>query len=71
MRWVVLFLVTTIGCGALGFGVASPIAASIGQFLFGLSLILLLVALLVCAIKRGGPARYPLESVHSEEKRPA
>lgn len=66
MRWIVLFLVSTVGCGTLGFGAASPIVASIGQMLFALSLILLLVALMVCAIKRGGPARIP-----GEEKRPA
>ena len=73
MRWVVLFLVTTVGSGALGFGTASPIVASIGQVLFGLSLILLLVALIVCAIRRGGPARIPLHAMHlhDEEKRPA
>lgn len=71
MRWVILFLVTTIGCGALGFGAASPIAASVGQFLFGLSLILLLVALMVCAIKRGGPARIHSARIPDEEERPA
>lgn len=71
MRWVILFLVTTIACGSIGFGAASPIVASIGQSLFGLSLILLLVALIVCAIKRGGPARIPLHAIHGDEKRPA
>ena len=57
MRWVILFLITTIGTGALGFGASSPIAGSIGQLLFGVSLIMLLVALLVCALQKGGPAR--------------
>jgi len=57
MRWVILFLVTTVGFGALGFGAASPVAGSIGQLLFGLSLIFLLVALIVCAMQKGGPAR--------------
>lgn len=57
MRWVILFLVTTIGTGLLGFGAPSPIAGSIGQLLFGISLIMLLLALLVCALQKGGPAR--------------
>lgn len=57
MRWVVLFLVTTVASGALGFGASSPITGSIGQVLFGISLIMLLVALLVCALQKGGPAR--------------
>lgn len=57
MRWVILFLIATIGSGVLGFGAASPIAGSIGQLLFGLSLIMLLVALMVCALQKGGPAR--------------
>ena len=57
MRWVILFLVATIGSGILGFGASSPIAGSIGQLLFGLSLIMLLVALIVCAMQKGGPAR--------------
>jgi uncharacterized membrane protein YtjA (UPF0391 family) len=57
MRWVILFLVTTIGSGALGFGATSPIAGSIGQLMFAISLIMLLVALMVCALHKGGPAR--------------
>lgn len=57
MRWVILFLVATLGFGILGFGASSPIAGSIGQLLFGISLIALLVALLVCALQKGGPAR--------------
>ncbi|WP_162917501.1 DUF1328 domain-containing protein [Dongia deserti] len=57
MRWVVLFLITTVSSGALGFGASSPIASSIGQLLFGISLIMLLVALIVCAMQKGGPAR--------------
>lgn len=57
MRWIVLLLIATIGTGALGFGAASPIAGSIGQLLFGISLILLLVALMVRALQKGGPAR--------------
>ncbi len=57
MRWVFLFLITTIGTGVLGFGTSSPTAGSVGQLLFGLSLIMLLVALLVCALQKGGPAR--------------
>jgi uncharacterized membrane protein YtjA (UPF0391 family) len=57
MRWVILFLITTISTGALGFGASSPTAGSIGQLLFGISLIMLLVALVVCALQRGGPAR--------------
>jgi uncharacterized membrane protein YtjA (UPF0391 family) len=57
MRWVVLLFITTISAGALGFGASSPIAASIGQLLFGIFLIMLLVALLVCALQKGGPAR--------------
>lgn len=57
MRWVILFLITTVGSGALGFGASSPTAGSIGQLLFGVSLIMLLVALIVCALQRGGPAR--------------
>jgi uncharacterized membrane protein YtjA (UPF0391 family) len=57
MRWVILFLIATIGSGVLGFGAASPIAGSIGQLLFGFSLIMLLVALMVCALQKGGPAR--------------
>jgi uncharacterized membrane protein YtjA (UPF0391 family) len=57
MRWVILFLIATIGSGVLGFGAASPIAGSIGQLLFGISLIMLLVALMVCALQKGGPAR--------------
>lgn len=57
MRWVILFLITTIGSGALGFGTTSPVAGSIGQLLFGISLIMLLVALMVCALHKGGPAR--------------
>jgi uncharacterized membrane protein YtjA (UPF0391 family) len=58
MRWVVLSLIATVGSSALGFGAPWPMAASLGQLLFGLSLIMLLVALLVCALQRGGPARY-------------
>ena len=57
MRWVILFLIATIGSGVLGFGATSPIAASIGQLLFGICLIMLLVALMVCALHKGGPAR--------------
>lgn len=57
MRWVILFLITTIGSGGLGFGASSPTAGSIGQLLFGVSLIMLLVALIVCALQKGGPAR--------------
>ena len=57
MRWVMLFLITTISSGVLGFGAASPVAHSVGQLLFGISLIMLLVALLVCAMQKGGPAR--------------
>jgi len=57
MRWVVLFLIATVCMGMLGFGAASPVVASIGQLLFGLSLIMLLVALIVCAMQKGGPAR--------------
>jgi uncharacterized membrane protein YtjA (UPF0391 family) len=57
MRWVILFLIATVGSGALGFGTASPIAGSIGQFLFGICLIMFLVALMVCAMQKGGPAR--------------
>jgi uncharacterized membrane protein YtjA (UPF0391 family) len=57
MRWVILFLITTICSGILGFGATSPIAASVGQLLFGISLIMLLVALMVCALQKGGPAR--------------
>jgi uncharacterized membrane protein YtjA (UPF0391 family) len=57
MRWVILFLIITIGSGALGFGATSPVLGSIGQLLFGTSLILLLIALLVCALQKGGPAR--------------
>ena len=57
MRWVILFLVSTIGFGVLGFGASSPTAGSVGQLLFGVSLIMLLVALMVSAIQKGGPAR--------------
>jgi uncharacterized membrane protein YtjA (UPF0391 family) len=57
MRWVILSLVAMIGSGLLGFGATSPIAGSIGQALFGISLIMLLVALMVCAMQKGGPAR--------------
>jgi uncharacterized membrane protein YtjA (UPF0391 family) len=57
MRWVIVSLVTTIGSGILGFGASSPAAGSIGQLLFGISLIMLLVALIVCAMQKGGPAR--------------
>jgi len=57
MRWVIVFLIATIGFGTLGFGATSPIAGSIGQLLFGISLIMLLVALIVCALQKGGPAR--------------
>ena len=57
MRWIALFLGMTIGSGLLGFGAASPVAGSVGQLLFGVSLIMLLVALIVCALQRGGPAR--------------
>ena len=57
MRWVILFLVATIGSGILGFGASSPVAGSIGQLLFGISIIMLLVALMVCALQKGGPAR--------------
>lgn len=57
MRWVALLFVTTIASGALGFGATSPTAGSIGQLLFGISLVLLLVALMVCALQKGGPAR--------------
>ena len=56
MRWVIVFLIATIGSGVLGFGAASPIAGSIGQFLFGISLIMFLVAqrYLVSGLTRGG-----------------
>lgn len=57
MRWVALLLIATIGSGVLGFGATSPTAASIGQLLFGICLILFLVALMVCAMQKGGPAR--------------
>jgi uncharacterized membrane protein YtjA (UPF0391 family) len=57
MRWVMLFLITTISSGALGFAAPSPVAGSIGQLLFGISLIMLLVALLILAMQKGGPAR--------------
>lgn len=57
MRWVTLFLVVTIACGVFGFGAFSPVAGAIGQLLFGLFLIITLVALMVCALQKGGPAR--------------
>ena len=58
MRWVIiLFLIATIGSGVLGFGAASPIVGSIGQLLFGICLIIFLVALMVRAMQKGGPAR--------------
>jgi len=57
MRWVILFLVVTVVCGVLGFGGASPVAVAVGQLLFALSLIAFLVALMVCALQKGGPAR--------------
>jgi uncharacterized membrane protein YtjA (UPF0391 family) len=57
MRWVILFLIATIASGVLGFGATSPIAGSIGQLLFGICLIMFLVALMVCAMQKGGPAR--------------
>ena len=57
MRWVVVFLLATVGSGILGFGATSPVAGSIGQLLFGLCLIMLLAALLICAMQKGGPAR--------------
>jgi len=57
MRWVILFLIATIGSGVLGFATTSPIAGSLGQLLFGISLIMLLVALMVRALQKGGPAR--------------
>ena len=57
MRWVILFLLATIGTGVLGFGTTSPIAGSIGQLLFGICLIMFLVALMVRALQKGGPAR--------------
>jgi uncharacterized membrane protein YtjA (UPF0391 family) len=57
MRWVILFLLATIGTGLLGFGTTSPIAGSIGQLLFGICLIMFLVALMVRALQKGGPAR--------------
>ncbi|HET6161221.1 MAG TPA: hypothetical protein VFE34_22965 [Dongiaceae bacterium] len=60
MRWVILFLVATIGSGLLGFGTSSPTVGSVGQLLFGISLIMLLVALIVRALQKGGPARIPL-----------
>ena len=57
MRWFILFLLATIGTGLLGFGTTSPIAGSIGQLLFGICLIMFLVALMVRALQKGGPAR--------------
>lgn len=57
MRWVLAFLVATVTSGILGFGASSPVAESLGQLMFGISLISLLVALMVCAIQKGGPAR--------------
>ena len=45
MRWVILFLIATVGSGLLGFGATSPTAGSIGQLLFGICLIMFLVAL--------------------------
>ena len=57
MRWVMLFLIMTISSGTLGFGAPSPVAGSIGQLLFGISLIMLLVALVILAMQKGGPAR--------------
>jgi uncharacterized membrane protein YtjA (UPF0391 family) len=57
MRWVILFLIATVGSGLLGFGATSPTASSIGQLLFGICLIMFLVALLVRAMQKGGPAR--------------
>ncbi|HEX6118174.1 MAG TPA: hypothetical protein VFZ03_01910 [Dongiaceae bacterium] len=57
MFWVIVFLGATAGFGFLGFGVPSPVAHIFGQLLFGLSLIALLVALMVWALQKGGPAR--------------
>ncbi|MGH6893177.1 MAG: hypothetical protein ACREEP_13040 [Dongiaceae bacterium] len=57
MRWVILFLIATTGFGILGFGAASPIAGNVGQLMFGISLVALLVALMVRALQKGGPAR--------------
>ena len=57
MRWISLFLLATVGSGLMGFGATSPAIGSIGQLLFGISLIMLLVALMVCALQKGGPAR--------------
>jgi uncharacterized membrane protein YtjA (UPF0391 family) len=57
MRWIILFLIATIVFGLLGFSAPTPIAGSLGQLLFGLSLIAFLVALMVRALQKGGPAR--------------
>jgi uncharacterized membrane protein YtjA (UPF0391 family) len=57
MRWVILFLIATVVFGILGFGAPTPVAGSLGQLLFGISLIALLVALMVRALQKGGPAR--------------
>jgi uncharacterized membrane protein YtjA (UPF0391 family) len=57
MRWCILFLVATVGSGVLGFGAASPAIGSIGQLLFGIFLIMMLVSLMVRALQKAGPAR--------------
>jgi uncharacterized membrane protein YtjA (UPF0391 family) len=57
MRWVIVFLAATAGSGLLGFGAVSPVVHSLGQLLFGLSLIALLVSLMVWALQNGGPSR--------------
>jgi uncharacterized membrane protein YtjA (UPF0391 family) len=57
MRWIIVSLAATAGSGLLGFGAASPVAHSLGQLLFALSLIALLVSLMVCALQKGGPSR--------------
>ncbi|MEZ5832854.1 MAG: DUF1328 domain-containing protein [Dongiaceae bacterium] len=57
MRWVLLFLVAAFGFGIMGFSASTPMIVSIGQLLLGISLVLLLVALIVCALQKGGPAR--------------
>ena len=66
MRWVIVFLIATIGSGLLGFGATSPIAGSIGQFLFGISLIMFLVALMVRAMQKGALFRLGVTRVLQE-----
>jgi uncharacterized membrane protein YtjA (UPF0391 family) len=55
LYWALIFLIVALVAAALGFGGIAVTAASIGQTLFYIFLLLFLVSLIIGLVRRGGP----------------